>query len=99
DATNKNARKLMEDSHFLFDSESAKEMHICSRCANGDHSASKTVNFYGTQSNRLSDAISVKRGELLRIADLLKARQNGGDIASRYHYKDLILRINTALGL
>ena len=99
DATNKSAKKLMEDSHFLFDSESAKEQHICSRCAHGDRSASKTVNFYGTQSNRLSDAISVKRGELLRIADLLKARQNGGDTASRYHYKDLILRINTALGL
>ena len=99
DATNKNAKKLMEDSHFLLDSESAQEQHICSRCAHGDRSASKTVNFYGTQSNRLSDAISVKRGELLRIADLLKTRQNGGDIASRYHYKDLILRINTALGL
>ncbi|MGL4293904.1 MAG: zinc-dependent metalloprotease [Bacteroidales bacterium] len=99
DATNKNAKKLMEDSHFLFDSETAQEQHICSRCAHGDRSASKTVNFYGTQSNRLSDAISVKRGELLRIADLLKTKQHTSDIASRYHYKDLILRINTALGL
>lgn len=99
DATNKNARRLMNESHFLFDSEFAKEQHICSRCAHGDKSASKTYNFYGTQSNRLSDAISVKRGELLRIVDLLKSRQNGGDMASRYHYKDLILRINTALGL
>ena len=66
---------------------------------NGDQSARRELNFYGTQINRVSDAISVKRGELLRIKDLLQNRLNTQDIATKYHYRDLILRINTALGL
>ncbi len=99
DATNKSAKKLM-DSHFIFDSEIGKENQICSHCSvHGDRSASKDINFYGTQSTRLSDAISVKRGELLRIKELLQNRQNTSDIAAKYHYKDMILRINTALGI
>ena len=49
--------------------------------------------------NRISDAISVKRGELLRIKDLLQSRLGTSDVATKYHYKDMILRINTALGL
>lgn len=57
------------------------------------------VNFYGSQINRVSDAISVKRGELLRIKDLLQSRLGTSDIATKYHYKDMILRINTALGI
>ena len=53
----------------------------------------------GSQINRISDAISVKRGELLRIKDLLQSRLGTSDVATKYHYKDLILRINTALGI
>ncbi len=99
DATNKSAKKLM-DSHYIFDTEIAKSNQICSHCAvHGDRQASKDINFYGTQSTRLSDAISVKRGELLRIRELLQNRQHTGDTAAKYHYKDMILRINTALGL
>ena len=52
-----------------------------------------------SQINRTSDAISVKRGELLRILRLLKSRRNAGDTAVRMHYDDVILRIQTALGL
>jgi len=61
--------------------------------------AKRELSFYGGQVNRISDAISVKRGELLRIKQLLEARRNGADTATRYHYDDMILRINTALGL
>ena len=57
------------------------------------------INFYGTQINRVSDAMSVKRGELLRIKDLLQSRLNTQDVATQYHYRDMILRINTALGV
>ena len=57
----------------------------------------REVSFYGSQINRTSDAISVKRGELLRIKDLLKQQQYIADEAARYHYKDLILRIDNAL--
>ena len=49
--------------------------------------------------NRISDAISVKRGELLRIKKLLQNRLGTSDTATRYHYEDMILRINTALGI
>ncbi len=61
--------------------------------------AKRELSFYGGQVNRISDAISVKRGELLRIKKLLESRRNISDIATRYHYDDMILRINTALGL
>ena len=61
--------------------------------------ARRELNFYGSQINRISDAISVKRGELLRIKDLLQSRLGTSDVATKYHYKDLILRINTALGI
>lgn len=61
--------------------------------------ARRELSFYGGQVNRISDAISVKRGELLRIKKLLEARRNTSDTAARYHYDDMILRINTALGL
>lgn len=61
--------------------------------------ARRELSFYGGQVNRISDAISVKRGELLRIKRLLEARRNTSDTAARYHYDDMILRINTALGL
>lgn len=61
--------------------------------------APRVLNFYGSQLNRISDAISVKRGELLRIKKLLQNRLGTSDTATRYHYEDMILRINTALGV
>jgi len=54
---------------------------------------------YSTQINRVSDAISVKRGELMSILQLLKNKRNISDPATRFHYEDMILRIQTALGL
>ncbi len=59
--------------------------------------ARRELNFYGSLVARTSDAISVKRGELLRIKDLLASRLATTDVATRYHYKDLILRIDNAL--
>ena len=61
--------------------------------------ARRDVSFYGSQINRTSDAISVKRGELLKIKDLLKNRVNIADEATRYHYKDIIIRIDNALNI
>ena len=58
--------------------------------------APRVLNFYGSQLNRISD---VKRGELLRIKKLLQNRLGTSDTATRYHYEDMILRINTALGI
>lgn len=60
----------------------------------------RKLNFYGSQLNRISDAISVKRGELLRIRRLLQARlPKISDKAVRYHYEDMLLRISNALEL
>ena len=52
--------------------------------------------------NTFLNAVAVLRsdkesGELLRIKDLLASRASTGDEATRYHYKDLILRIDNAL--
>ena len=94
-------KKLM-DNHFLLDN----QIPLCScdehahRTLDSDRmGARRELNFYGSQLNRISDAISVKRGELLRIKDLLQSRLGTSDVATKYHYKDMILRINTALGL
>ncbi|MUP16171.1 DUF5117 domain-containing protein [Ancylomarina euxinus] len=54
--------------------------------------------FYSTM-NRVSDAVSMKRGELMKIRDLLKKRLVIKDEATRYHYNDLIMRIEEALNL
>ncbi len=62
-------------------------------------SGQRTIDMGGSQVIRNSDAISVKRGELLRVRTLLKARRNGASLAAQMHYDDLVLRINTALGL
>ena len=62
---------------------------------NGDNRNARLIDMYSTQINRVSDAISVKRGELMSILQLLKNKRN----ISRFHYEDMILRIQTALGL
>ncbi len=94
-------KKLM-DNHFLLDNQTP--LCSCDEHAHKLYSADRmgaprSVNFYGSQINRVSDAISVKRGELLRIKDLLQSRLGTSDTATKYHYKDLILRINTGLGI
>lgn len=94
--------KHLTDSHFLFDNQ--QPFCSCDEIAHKSFNSSRmgaqrTLDFYGSQLNRISDAISVKRGELMRIKKLLEKRVNTSDIAAQYHYQDLILRINTALGL
>lgn len=61
-------------------------------------SAPRTIDMGGTQTARVSDAISVKRGELVRILNLLKGKRRSGDTATQFHYEDVIMRIQTALG-
>lgn len=61
-------------------------------------SAPRTIDMGGTQTARVSDAISVKRGELIRILSLLKSKRHTGDTATQFHYEDVIMRIQTALG-
>lgn len=80
-------------------------------CSHSDHSDSvdrqlgerapgrRTLNFYGSQGNRVSDAISLKRGELMRVRNLLQSRIPTASRDARYHYEDLVMRINTALGI
>ena len=64
-----------------------------------DSSRPRTIDVTMTQVSRTSDAISLKRGELLRILRLCKSRANTGDTATQMHYDDMVLRIQTALGL
>ena len=76
----------------------ADDHALCSCGDDHEHMGRRReLSFYGSQINRTSDAISVKRGELLRIRDLLKRNATIADEAARYHYKDLILRIDNAL--
>ncbi len=46
---------------------------------------------------RVSEAVSVKRGAMLKVLRLAEKSRNRGDEATRQHYEDLILRIKEAL--
>lgn len=59
----------------------------------------RTIDMTMTQITRTSDALSVKRSELLRIMRLMKSRAKSGDLSTQMHYDDVVLRIQTALGL
>ena len=62
-------------------------------------SAQRTIEMTSTQLTRNSDALSLKRGELMRIRQLLRARRAAADLTARMHYDDILMRIDTALGL
>ena len=62
-------------------------------------SGSRTMDMTMTQITRTSDALSVKRSELIRIMKLMKNRGTSGDLSTQMHYDDVVLRIQTALGL
>lgn len=61
-------------------------------------SGQRNIEMTNGQVSRNSDAISLKRGELLRIQKLLKARRAQGTLEAQMHYEDILLRIRTALG-
>lgn len=49
--------------------------------------------------NRVSEAVSVKRGELMKVLKLMESRRQTGNEATRNHYADLIVRIKEALNM
>ena len=49
--------------------------------------------------NRVSESVSVKRGELLKVLKLVESRRSTGDEATRNHYEDLIVRVKEALNI
>ena len=56
---------------------------------------SSNLIFSGPQ--RVSEAISIKRGILLRIEQLLKTKVATAEQSSRFHYQDMLLRIDKSL--
>ena len=52
-----------------------------------------------TSMGRVSEAVSVKRGELLKVLKLAESKRNTGDVETRNHYEDLIIRIKEALNM
>ncbi len=59
----------------------------------------RNISFYGSLSDRISDAISAKRGLLLRVKKDVEKGTRSSDAATKYHYNDLLLRINSALNI
>lgn len=68
---------------------------LVNNAVNNEKALESDVIFTGP--SRVSDAISVKRGELMRVESLLKAKRRTGDRSTRYHYEDMLLRIDKAL--
>ena len=72
--------------------------HGCSSAMNGDNRNARLIDMYSTQST-VSATPSVSNAErLMSILQLLKTTKHS-DPATRFHYEDMILRIQTALGL
>ena len=71
----------------------------CRHAAGARTAGRRNVNFYSPYASRVSDAISVKRGELLDIRSLLRSRIPSSRGEARAHYVDMLMRINSALGL
>lgn len=59
----------------------------------------RDINFTSTQISRTSDAISIKRAELLRIRQFAKSRIGACTTAQQMHFADIVQRIDTALGM
>lgn len=100
----KNKKSLVEESAAFLPENPALQLHspLCSEvCAAAEErwGRPRTLNFYGSQVNRISDIISLKRGEMLRIYRLLQSKVRTGDRMAQNHYRDLIMRIESALGL
>jgi hypothetical protein len=84
--------QTLSQQHLMLPCESAEAPMVAS-------SRPRILDVTNTQVTRNSDAISLKRGELMRILRLCKAKRTTGDTATQMHYDDLALRIQTALGL
>ena len=75
---------------------------LCSQAsmeAIGLSSSPRLVLTSTAQLDRESDALSIKRGELMDILKLIKSKSNTADKAVKLHYQDMVMRIQAALGL
>ena len=75
------------------------QRHLACERDNCLSSKSRNVMLTNGQVSRNSDALSLKRGEMIRVMKLLKTRMGSANLAARLHYEDMILRIQTGLGL
>lgn len=56
-------------------------------------------NLHFSSMGRVSEAVSVKRGALLKVLKLAENGRNAGNTETRQHYEDLIVRIKEALNM
>lgn len=94
--------RIADENALAFENMLHKDVLECSHCNHlaGERTAARRIiNFYGGQVNRISDAISVKRGEMMQIRRLLINRIPSASRDAKYHYEDMLMRINSALGI
>lgn len=97
---NKNITDRYE-THPLLDNATNNRCICCeeSMIQRGLSSAPRSLRLSSGQVDRTSDAISIKRAELMKILDLLNRKILSGDRSTQMHYADLISRIQDALDL
>ena len=96
---NKNLAEKYEHHPLLDD---ATKRCICceeSMVQRGLSSAPRTLKLSSGQVDRTGDAISIKRGEMIKILNLLKKKVKSANRETELHYLDLINRIQDALDL
>jgi len=93
-AVSKEKKKLYEGE--MGDNLFNQTNQLCSHPeCHAQHSLESERVLYGP--DRVLDVLSIKRGELLKIEKLLKAKVKSGDMNTQYHYEDMLLRINDSL--
>lgn len=88
---------VSEDADFPFFLDSQENAGMS--CMTSLTSRPRNIFYTSTQISRVSDAISLKRAELLRIRQWAKARIGNCTTSVQMHYSDIVQRIETALGL
>ncbi len=64
-----------------------------------EHEDIQLRNLQFTSMGRVSEAVSVKRGALLHALRLAEKNRNTGNVETRQHYEDVIIRIKEALNM
>lgn len=96
---NKNIADMYDNHPMLDDSHNRCICCEESMIERGLSSAPRNIMMSSSQIDRTSDAISIKRGELMKVLKLLKKRSKIRNKATKMHYEDLINRIQDALDL
>lgn len=98
---------LIIDVNRIYEKTEGKGIHhmpmICDYSSFGLHNHShslddKNITLYFDAMKRLSEVGTIKRAELIKVRDIILKVRGSGNLETRNHYSDLLIRLNKSLG-